>query len=66
MKNQNKAKAGRTQIADISVAGKELSEEHLRMVGGGLFSINWNILDKRANVFPGVDPYQRLKVRTQL
>src|SRR5207247_2944912 len=36
MKNQNKANAGRTQIADISVAGKELSEEHLRIVGGGL------------------------------
>ena len=35
MKNQNKANAGRTQIADISVAGKELSEEHLRIVGGG-------------------------------
>ncbi len=36
MKNKNKANAGRTQIADISVAGKELSEEHLRIVGGGL------------------------------
>ena len=36
MKNQNKANAGRTQIADISVAGKELSEEHLQIVGGGL------------------------------
>ena len=36
MKNQNKANACRTQIADISVAGKELSEEHLRIVGGGL------------------------------
>ena len=36
MKNVNKANAGRTQIADISVAGKELSEEHLRIVGGGL------------------------------
>src|SRR5258706_23482 len=36
MKNQNKANAGRTQIADISVAGKELSEEHLRIVGGGM------------------------------
>ncbi len=35
MKNQNKSNAGRTQIADISVAGKELSEEHLRIVGGG-------------------------------
>ena len=35
MKNQNKANTGRTQIADISVAGKELSEEHLRLVGGG-------------------------------
>ena len=39
MKNQNKANAGRTQIADISVAGKELSEEHLRIVGGGTFSL---------------------------
>ncbi len=28
--------AAQTQIADISVAGKELSEEHLRIVGGGL------------------------------
>ena len=36
MKNQNKANTGRTQIADISVAGKELSEEHLRIVEGGL------------------------------
>ena len=36
MKNQNKANAGRTQIADISVAGNELSEEHFRIVGGGL------------------------------
>ncbi len=36
MKNQNKSNACRTQIADISVAGKELSEEHLRIVGGGL------------------------------
>jgi hypothetical protein len=36
MKNQNHANAARTQIADISVAGKELSEEHLRLVGGGL------------------------------
>ena len=36
MKNQNKANAGRTQIADISVAGKELSEEHLQVVVGGL------------------------------
>ena len=36
MKNKNKANAGRTQIADISVAGRELSEEHLRIVGGGL------------------------------
>src|SRR5439155_7005539 len=36
MKNQNKANAGRTQIADISVAGKELSEEHLRIAAGGL------------------------------
>ena len=35
MENQNKANASRTQIADISVAGKELSEEHLRIVGGG-------------------------------
>ena len=35
MKNVNKANAGRTQIADISVAGKELSEEHLRIVAGG-------------------------------
>src|SRR5438876_2769878 len=36
MKNQNKVNAGRTQIADISVAGKELSEEHLRIAGGSL------------------------------
>src|SRR5258706_610649 len=36
MKNENKSNAGRTQIADISVAGKELAEEHLRIVGGGL------------------------------
>ena len=35
MKNQNKTNACRTQIADISVAGKELSEEHLRIVSGG-------------------------------
>ena len=39
MKNQNKANAGRTQIADISVAGKELSEEHLRMAAGGLWHV---------------------------
>ena len=38
MKNQNKANAGRAQIADISVAGKELSEEHLRIAGGGFWS----------------------------
>ena len=37
MKNQNKANACRTQIADISVAGKELSEEHLRLASGGIF-----------------------------
>ncbi len=36
MKNHNKANACQTQIADISTAGKELSEEHLRIVGGGL------------------------------
>jgi len=36
MKNQNKANAGRTQIADISVAGKELTEEHLRTAAGGV------------------------------
>ena len=36
MKNHNKANACQTQIADISMAGKELSEEHLRLVAGGL------------------------------
>ena len=36
MKNHNKANGCRTQIADISMAGKELSEENLRIVGGGL------------------------------
>ena len=42
MKNQNKSNAGRTQIADISVAGKELSEEHLRIVAGGRTSLKFS------------------------
>ncbi len=42
MKNQNKSNAGRAQIADISVAGKELSEEHLRIAGGSPLGGLWN------------------------
>ena len=35
MKNNNSNTSRQTRIMDISVAGKELSEEHLHLVGGG-------------------------------
>ncbi len=52
MKNQNKANACRTQIADISPAGKELTEEHLRMAAGGLWSVPGTPLPPRYTYVP--------------
>jgi len=44
MNKQNKANGGRTQIPDISLAGKELSEEHLGIVAGGFPSCELTFL----------------------